>query len=87
MLAAQSMHVMNHNWSAMKQRLHLQSVAEISHHSVLLGDRFDNVGHHLGLTTRTQAGKVTIGLASQWPCVTDNSGLSTYSGDTGSTVY
>jgi len=24
------------------------------------------------------AGKVTIGLASQWPCVTDFSGLSTY---------
>jgi len=32
------MHVMNHNWSATKQRLHPQSVAEISHHSVLSGD-------------------------------------------------
>ena len=31
--------VMNHNWSATKQRLHPQSVAEISHHSVLSGDR------------------------------------------------
>jgi len=31
--------VMNHNWSATKQRLHLQSVAEISCHSVLSGDR------------------------------------------------
>jgi len=31
--------VMNHNWSATKQRLHLQSVAEISRHSVLSGDR------------------------------------------------
>ena len=30
---------MNHNWSAMKQRLHLQIVAEISCHSVLSGDR------------------------------------------------
>ena len=46
--------VMNHNWSAMKQRLHPQSVAEISCHSVLSGDRFDNVEHRLGLTTRTQ---------------------------------
>ena len=29
------MRVMNHNWSATKQRLHRQSVAEISRHSVL----------------------------------------------------
>jgi len=33
------MHVMNHNSSAMKQRLHPQSVGEISRHSVLSGDR------------------------------------------------
>ena len=33
------MHVMNHNWSATKQHLHPQSVAEISRHSVLSGDR------------------------------------------------
>ena len=33
------MRVMNHNWSAMKQRLHLQSVAEISRHSGSSGDR------------------------------------------------
>ena len=32
------MRVINHNWSAMKQCLHPQSVAEISHHSVLSGD-------------------------------------------------
>ena len=31
--------VMNHNWSATKQRLHPQSVAEISRHAVLSGDR------------------------------------------------
>ena len=31
--------VMNHNWSVTKQCLHLQSVAEISRHSVLSGDR------------------------------------------------
>ena len=33
------MRVIYHNWSAMKQRPHPQSVAEISHHSVLSGDR------------------------------------------------
>jgi len=33
------MHVMNHNWSATKQRLHPRSVTEISCHSVLSGDR------------------------------------------------
>ena len=32
------MRVMNHNWSATKQHLHPQSVAEISRHSVLSGD-------------------------------------------------
>ena len=33
------MRVINHNWSATKQRLHPQSVAEINRHSVLSGDR------------------------------------------------
>ena len=33
------MRVINHNWSATKQRSHPQSVAEISRHSVLSGDR------------------------------------------------
>jgi len=33
------MRVINHNWSATKQRLNPQSVAEISRHSVLSGDR------------------------------------------------
>ena len=33
------MHVIYHNWSATKQHPHPQSVAEISHHSVLSGDR------------------------------------------------
>jgi len=36
------MHVINHNWSAMKQRPYPQSVAEIRRHSVLSGDRI----HH-----------------------------------------
>jgi len=33
------MRVINHNWSATKQRLHPRSVAEISRHSVLSRDR------------------------------------------------
>ena len=33
------MRVINHNWSSTKQRLHPQSVAEISRHSVLSGDK------------------------------------------------
>ena len=33
------MRVIYHNWSATKQRPHPQSVAKISHHSVLSGDR------------------------------------------------
>ena len=49
------MRVMNHNWSAMKPRLHLQSVAKISRHSVLSGTGFDNVRHRLGLATRKDA--------------------------------
>jgi len=38
------MHFMNHNWSATKQRLHSQSIAEISRHSVLSGDRIRQCG-------------------------------------------
>ena len=48
------MRVIYHNWSATKQRPHPQSVSEISHHSVLSGDRIRNVRHRLGLATRTQ---------------------------------
>ena len=33
------MRVIYHNWSAMKQHPHPQSVAEISRHSFLSGDR------------------------------------------------
>ena len=33
------MRVINHNWSATKQRPHPQSVAEMSRHSVLSGYR------------------------------------------------
>ena len=38
------MHVVNHNWSATKQCLHTQTVAEISRHSVLSGDRIRQCG-------------------------------------------
>ena len=38
------MRVMNDNWSATKQHLHPQSVAEISRHSVLSGDRIRQCG-------------------------------------------
>jgi len=48
------MRFMSHNWSTTKQRIHLQSVAEISCRSVLSRTGFDNVGHRLGLATRTQ---------------------------------
>ena len=44
------MRVTNHNWSATKQRLHLQSVAEISRHSVLSGDRIRQRGRNMILT-------------------------------------
>jgi len=37
-------HVMNHNWSARKQRLHLQSAARISRHSALSEDRIRQCG-------------------------------------------
>jgi len=40
--------VMNHNWSATKHCLHLQSVAEISRHSVLSGDRVRQCGTSSG---------------------------------------
>jgi len=42
------MHVVTHNWSATKQHLHLQSVAEISCHSVLSGDRIRQCGTSFG---------------------------------------
>jgi len=38
------MHVMNHNWSARKQRHHLQSAARISRHSALSEDRIRPCG-------------------------------------------
>ena len=42
------MRVMNHNWSATKQRFHPQSVAEINRHSILSGDRIRQCGTSCG---------------------------------------
>jgi len=44
MFQSSRMRVMNHNWSATKQRLHLQSVAKISRHSALSDDRIRQCG-------------------------------------------
>ena len=40
--------VMSHNWSATKQRLHPQSLDEISRHSILSGDRIRQCGTSSG---------------------------------------
>ena len=56
--------VMNHNWSATKQRLHPQSVAEISHHSVLSGDRIRQCETSSTLTTKVQ--HLTGSVTSLW---------------------
>jgi len=42
------MRVINRNWSATKQRLHPQSVPEITRHSVLSGDRIRQCGTSSG---------------------------------------
>jgi len=46
--SSRMLRVMTHNWSATKQRLHPQSVAEINHHSVLSGDRIRQCGTSSG---------------------------------------
>jgi len=48
------MRVINHNWSATKQRPHPQSVAEISRHSVLSGDRIRQCETSSGSTARNK---------------------------------
>jgi len=47
-IAFSHMRVMNRNWSARKQHLHLQSVAGISRHSALSGDRIRQCGTSSG---------------------------------------
>ena len=47
-LSSSRMRVINHNWSATKQRPHPQSIAEISRHSVLSGDRIRQCGTSSG---------------------------------------
>ena len=46
--SSSDMRVMNHNSSATKQRPHPQSVAKISRHSVLSGDRIRQCGKSSG---------------------------------------
>ena len=48
------MRVINHNWSATKQCLHPQSVAEISRHSVLSADRIQQCETSSGSHHETQ---------------------------------
>ena len=48
------MRVVNHNWSATKQRLYLQSAAKISCHSALSQTGFNNMGHRPSLAARTR---------------------------------
>ena len=55
------MRVIYHNWSATKQRPHPQSVAEISHHSVLSGDRIRQC------ETSAQKGYLTFSLHLRSP--------------------
>jgi len=55
--------VINHNWSATKQHLHPQSVAEISRHSVLSGDRIRQCE-----TSDTSDGRKITAVASQRRC-------------------
>jgi len=65
------MRVMNHNWSATKQRLHPQSVAEISRHSVLSGDRIRQCGTSSGTHHKKRSVSVSrhfLLQAPQCPC-------------------
>ena len=43
LFSSSHMRVMNHNWSATKQCLHLQSVDKISRHSVLSGRQVETI--------------------------------------------
>jgi len=65
------MQVINHNWSATKQHLHLQSVAEISCHSVLSGDRILRCGTSSGSCHKDRSMSVShhfLLQALQCPC-------------------
>ena len=63
------MRVINHNWSATKQRLHPQSVAEISRHSVFSGDRIRQCGTSSGSRHMTvSVSRHFLLQAPQCPC-------------------
>ena len=62
------MRVIYHNWSATKQRPHPQSVAEISRHSVLSGDRirqgfFMLLPHSLGVNCELPLNPLALAAA------------------------
>ena len=61
------MRVMNHNWSATKQRLHPQSVAEISRHSLLSGDRIRQCGTSSGSRRKDRSVSVSRHFFLQAP--------------------
>ena len=67
-----SMHVMDHNWSAKKQHLHLRSVAEISRHSALSRDRIRQCGtsseSHQSVSVSRHFLQSTSLQAPQCPC-------------------
>ena len=69
------MRVIYHNWSATKQRPHPQSVAEISRHSVLSGDRIrqcetsvQSFGHNTSTWPNQSTNQPTSDIATM--CVT-----------------
>ena len=54
------MHYMSYNWSATKQRLHPQNVADINRHSVLSGDRIQQCETSSGSRTQISVCKSTF---------------------------
>jgi len=61
------MRVLNHNWSATKQRPHPQSVAEISRHSVLSGDRIRQC--ETSLHSGTSSSHRSVDCIGLWSCL------------------
>jgi len=59
---------MNHNWSATKQPLHPQSVAEISRHSVLSADRIRQCETSSGSRHKYSLSRHFLLQAPQCPC-------------------
>ena len=62
------MRVINHNWSATKQRLHLQSVASghLGQPLVIWASQWSSVSQWLSGSARGHLGQPLVILASQW---------------------